>query len=134
MCTNQDYKNGEIEQCAKYYILLAADYLLHAACIKEKSTSPVYCGSHYTTLVDQVKGVQPASQRELCWSGRWKTYIKISHGVLFSSHVSFKECVIDKTASCSHDDTSNGMSAQGFARAMLDKSLGFLLKQCQDYE
>jgi len=25
------------------------------------------------------------------------------------------------------------MSAQGFARAMLDKALGFLLKQCQDY-
>ena len=25
------------------------------------------------------------------------------------------------------------MNAQDFARAMLDKSLGFLLKQCQDY-
>ena len=29
--------------------------------------------------------------------------------------------------------TTQGMSAQGFARAMLDKALGFLLKQCQDY-
>merc|ERR1719481_2208806 len=26
------------------------------------------------------------------------------------------------------------MTAQGFARAMLDKALGFLLKHCQDYE
>jgi hypothetical protein len=101
MCTNQDYKN---------------DYLLHADCIKEKSTSPLVCGSHYTRLVEQVKGVQPASQRELC-----------------CSHGAFKECVIHETASCSHDGSSNGMSAQGFARAMLDKSLGFLLKQCQDY-
>jgi len=101
MCTNEDYKN---------------DYLLHASCIKEKSTSSVYCGSHYSRLVDQVKGVQPASQRELC-----------------CSHGSFKECVIHETASCSNDGTSNGMSAQQFARAMLDKSLGFLLKQCQDY-
>jgi len=101
MCTNQDYKN---------------DYLLHADCIKEKSTSSAYCGSHYSRLVDQVKGVQPASQREIC-----------------CSHGSFKECVIHETASCAHDSTSNGMSAQGFARAMLDKSLGFLLKQCQDY-
>lgn len=101
MCTNEDYKN---------------DYLKHATCIKEKSTSPVYCGSHYSRLVEQVKGSQPASQRELC-----------------CSHGSFKSCVIHETASCSHDATSNGMSAQQFARAMLDKSLGFLLKQCQDY-
>jgi len=101
MCTNEDYKS---------------DYLLHASCIKEKSTSSVYCGSHYSRLVDQVKGVQPASQRELC-----------------CSHASFKDCVIHETASCSYDSSSNGMSAQQFARAMLDKSLGFLLKQCQDY-
>ena len=49
---------------------------------------------------------------------------------LLSSHGAFKSCVIHETGSCSAGD---GMSAQGFARAMLDKSLGFLLKQCQDY-
>ena len=28
----------------------------------------------------------------------------------------------------------NGEEATGFARAMLNKALGFLLKQCQTYE
>ena len=50
-----------------FNVSILLDYLQHAACIKEKSTSSVFCGSHYNTLVDQVKGVQPASQRELCW-------------------------------------------------------------------
>jgi len=101
MCTNQDYKN---------------DYLHHAECIKEKSTSSAFCGPHYNKLVNQVKGVEPATQRELC-----------------CSHGSFKDCVLHETSSCTSNGQSSGMSAEGFARAMLDKSLGFLLKQCQDY-
>ena len=47
-----------------------ADYLQHAECIKEKSTTEVYCGSHYSRLVDMVKGVAPSTQRELCCSHR----------------------------------------------------------------
>ena len=49
---------------------VVADYLQHAECIKEKSTTEVYCGSHYSRLVDMVKGVAPSTQRELCCSHR----------------------------------------------------------------
>ena len=35
--------------------------------------------------------------------------------------------------SCLGDKCRQGMEATGFARAMLDKALGFLLKQCQSY-
>jgi len=100
MCTNDAYKQ---------------DYLQHANCIKEKSTTEVYCGSHYSRLVDMVKGVTPSTQRELC-----------------CSHRAFKDCVLHETRSCGGSG-GGAMSAQDFARAMLDKSLGFLLKQCQDY-
>jgi len=98
MCTNDAYKQ---------------DYLQHAECIKEKSTTEVYCGSHYSRLVDMVKGVTPSTQRELC-----------------CSHRAFKDCVLHETRACGG---GGQMSAHDFARAMLDKSLGFLLKQCQDY-
>jgi len=98
MCTNDAYKQ---------------DYLQHAECIKEKSTTEVYCGSHYSRLVDMVKGLTPSTQRELC-----------------CSHRAFKDCVLHETRACGG---SGQMTAQDFARAMLDKSLGFLLKQCQDY-
>lgn len=104
MCTNTDYRN---------------DYLRHAECIKERSTAPDFCGPHYNRLVEQVKGSRPASQRDMC-----------------CTHSSFKACVLHETKSCTcptQQDCAQGMSAQGFARAMLDKALGFLLKQCQDY-
>merc|ERR1719350_651761 len=104
MCTNTDYRN---------------DYLLHAECIKERSTAADFCGPHYNRLVEQVKGSRPTSQRDMC-----------------CTHSSFKACVLHETQSCTcptQQDCAQGMSAQGFARAMLDKALGFLLKQCQDY-
>jgi len=104
MCTNEDYRN---------------DYLRHAECIKERSTGEAFCGRHYTRLVEQVKGTRAATQRDMC-----------------CTHAGFKACVLHETSSCtcpSQQDCAQGMSAQGFARAMLDKALGFLLKQCQDY-
>lgn len=101
MCTNEAYKR---------------DYLEHAECIKEKSTEPDYCGSHYSRLVEMVKGVTPSTQQELC-----------------CSHAAFKTCVVHETRRCPGLSTGAQMTAQDFARAMLDKSLGFLLKQCQDY-
>jgi len=107
MCTNTDYKN---------------DYLQHAECIKEKSVETSTCGDHYSRLVEQVKGIRSYDQRELC-----------------CTHNSFKECVLHQTEACACQPGESGcrdrqgMSAQGFARAMLDKALGFLLKQCQDY-
>merc|ERR1719394_75295 len=61
-----------------------------------------------------VKGVTPSSQRELC-----------------CAHRAFKDCVLAETRVCGGH--SQQMSAQDFARAMLDKSLGFLLKQCESY-
>lgn len=105
MCTNEDYRN---------------DYLLHAECIKDRSTRESFCGRHYTRLVEQVKGTREATQRDMC-----------------CTYSSFKACVLYETESCTCptlQDCAQGMSAQGFARAMLDKALGFLLKQCQDYE
>lgn len=104
MCTNEDYKS---------------DYLRHASCIRERSTGAEFCGSHYSRLVEQVKGSRQATQRDMC-----------------CTHSSFKACVMHETQSCTcptQQDCAQGMSAQGFARAMLDKALGFLLKQCQDY-
>jgi len=103
MCTNEDYKS---------------DYLRHAECIKEKSMNPSHCGNYYTTMVDMVKGDSPALHREIC-----------------CSHNSFKECVIAETESCpcTGDACLRGMEATGFAKAMLDKALGFLLKQCKTY-
>ena len=62
-----------------------------------------------------VKGVTPSTQQELC-----------------CSHSAFKTCVIHETRSCPAQPAAQ-MTARDFARAMLDKSLGFLLKQCQDY-
>lgn len=100
MCTNEAYKR---------------DYMEHAECIKEMSTSSAYCGAHYSRLVEMVKGVTPSSQQELC-----------------CSHTAFKTCVIHETRRCAGPAGAQ-MTAQDFARAMLDKSLGFLLKQCQDY-
>lgn len=103
MCTNDDYKN---------------DYLRHASCIKEKSVNSQHCGDYYSRLLDMVKGNTPAVHRELC-----------------CSHSSFKECVIAETESCpcTGEECRQGMEATGFARAVLDKALGFLLKQCQSY-
>ena len=92
------------------------DYLEHAECIKEKSTEPDYCGDHYSRLVEMVKSVTPSTQQELC-----------------CSHAAFKTCVVHETRRCPGVSTGAQMTAQDFARAMLDKSLGFLLKQCQDY-
>ena len=39
-----------------------------------------------------------------------------------------QDCVLHETRACGG---GGQMTAQDFARAMLDKSLGFLLKQCQ---
>jgi len=104
MCTNEDYKN---------------DYLGHASCLKEKSVNEDYCGGYYTTLMDMVRGDNQASHTQIC-----------------CTHRSFKECVIAETELCPCDSESgcNGEEATGFARAMLNKALGFLLKQCQTYE
>lgn len=103
MCTNDDYQ---------------ADYLQHAECIKEKSTDEIYCGTHYNLLVQQVQGSREASKQELC-----------------CSHNSFKECVLAETEQCrcEGENCRDGMSAKQFARTMLDKALGFLLKQCNNY-
>lgn len=104
MCTNEDYKN---------------DYLRHAECIKQKSMAPEHCGPYYSTLIDMVKGTVPTDQRQIC-----------------CAHSSFKDCVIAETKACpcTGDDCLQGMEATGFARAMLDKALGFLLKQCHSYK
>ena len=91
-----------------------SDYLQNAECIKEKATTEVYCGRHYSSLVNMVKGVTPSTQRELC-----------------CSHSTFKSCVLHETRACRGQGGSGQMLAQDFARAMLDKSLGFLLNQCQ---
>jgi len=103
MCTNEDYKN---------------DYLRHAGCIKEKSVNNEHCGVYYTNLLSMIKGDTQATQREIC-----------------CTHSSFKECVIAETETCpcTGEECLQGMEATGFARAMLDKALGFLLKQCQSY-
>ena len=42
-----------------------------------------------------------------------------------------QDCVLHETRACGGDRGGGQMTAQDFARAMLDKALGFLLKQCQ---
>ena len=93
---------------------MSADYLGHAACIKERSTGEVYCGQQYRDLTALVRGDRSGSQRELC-----------------CAHTSFRDCVVQETAGCGGRAGGAGLSAQQFAKAMLDKSLGFLMKQCQ---
>ena len=39
--------------------------------------------------------------------------------------------MLHETRACGGDRGGGQMTAQDFARAMLDKALGFLLKQCQ---
>jgi len=103
MCTNEAYKT---------------DYFRHADCIKEKSMNPEHCGDFYTRMIEMMRGNNAALQRELC-----------------CSHSSFKECVIAETEACPCEGEAcgQGMQATGFARVMLDKALGFLLKQCHSY-
>ena len=120
------------------------DYLQHAECIKEKSTTEVYCGSHYSRYVTmimtrslyflmfQARGYGQGSHTLdtegavlLPQSLQGRIIKKEETGLIF--HI-FQDCVLHETRACGG---SGQMSAQDFARAMLDKSLGFLLKQCQ---
>ena len=80
-------------------------------------------------LVDMVKGVTPSTQRELCCSHRAFKVGKLRRRQVSSIIILFgQDCVLHETRACGG---SGQMNAQDFARAMLDKSLGFLLKQCQ---
>ena len=74
-----------------------------------------------------VKGVTPSTQRELCCSHR-AFKVGLSRGDSVNILYHLQDCVLHETRACGG---SGQMSAQDFARAMLDKSLGFLLKQCQ---
>ena len=91
----------------------------------------MYCGSHYSRLVDMVKGVAPSTQRELCCSHR---AFKVRRNYFFQGSLNIfflQDCVLHETRACGGDRGGGQMTAQDFARAMLDKALGFLLKQCQ---
>ena len=79
-------------------------------------------------LVDMVKGVTPSTQRELCCSHRAFKVGYQEEERLESIFLIPQDCVLHETRACGG---GGQMSAQDFARAMLDKSLGFLLKQCQ---
>lgn len=84
-----------------------AEYLENAPCIKQVCIQPEHCGGRYTKLVAEVSS--QLNQEALC------------------CHYSrFRSCVLSlSVAECS-------ASASNFAHHMLDKAMGFLLRNCRD--
>nr|XP_040574800.1 uncharacterized protein LOC121123737 isoform X2 [Lepeophtheirus salmonis] len=104
MCTNEDYKK---------------DYMTHAHCIRDRATSQEHCGRYYQNLLEKISSAT-STPSEIC-----------------CAHSKFKYCVLKKTEYCQCDSNQKcspnpieKSKANTFAKATLEKALGFLLKQC----
>nr|XP_027229069.1 uncharacterized protein LOC113820883 [Penaeus vannamei] len=92
-------------------------YLAYAPCMKKVSNDNEYCGGQYRYLADLVQGSQPDDAQLCC------------------AHLKFRECVLDTTPlKCDDVSLSSAdKTVTQFTREMLDRALGFLLKECKHF-